>query len=334
MIEEFVIEFLAMFAIFGILTLALNLQYGFMGFLNLGIYLQVIAGALTMGIFPRLAMEIFGVSPGLDFVYDNPQVVASLNQSLSTSPGVSILLLLITIIVAMVIAAFLGWLFTHFEFRLSGIYQVIFVIALAEIVRVIGMRYRPWAGGSIGVNLPDLFGWLGTYHYLGRFVFLLGVFGIVILVFIRFCNSPFGRLLKTIREDEPAAKCLGKDTDKTKRIAVTVASAFAGLVGVLFCLYYASIIPATFNGDDFAFWPLAMIIMGGTGSIGGALLGAAVFTFLRKAIFMLPTFLYFLPFDIKFFDIIFLGLILLLFILYKPKGILPEKFRPMRIHKR
>jgi branched-chain amino acid transport system permease protein len=321
-----IIDILVFFLLYSILSLALHLQFGYTGILNVGIYIYPMIGGFILAIVPfRLAMIIFNVDPRLDFVADNPIVVRILNDYLTRNPLISIGVLLFTIAVVIIVAMLVSWLISYPLLRLEGAYQKIFTLALAECLRVIGLQYFPIAGGVFGIGIPNIFKWMGDFDWIGPIALTACIFAIILLLIIKLCNSPFGRLLKAIRENALAVESLGKDVTKTQKIIMVFSSAIAALVGVLYCLIFMTVTPEAFNVDDFSFWCIAMIVLGGTGNNWGVLIGVLTIIILRRISYISRNYLTFLPFDIAWLEPIMLGTLILLFLIYRSTGILPEK---------
>jgi branched-chain amino acid transport system permease protein len=111
-----------------------------------------------------------------------------------------------------------------------------------------------------------------TFSYLILvFVFVL----ITIFIVRRIVDSPFGRVLKSIREDEIAAEALGKDTLKHKLLAFVIGAFFAGIAGSLYAHYISFIDPSSFTIME-SILILLMVIFGGMGSIKGSIVGATI----------------------------------------------------------
>lgn len=130
--------------------------------------------------------------------------------------------------------------------------------------------------GIRGIPKPTLF----SLHidHLWSYALLVGVCVCVTLLSIeRITNSPFGKVLEAIREDEIAALAVGKSTTRFKTAAFVIAAFFAGVAGVLYAHYTTYIDPTSFGTGE-SFLIFSMVIFGGMGSNLGAIVGAAVLT--------------------------------------------------------
>lgn len=191
-------------------------------------------------------------------------------------------------VLAVLLAGFLGLLFSPISSRLRGIYLGIASLALVFIGQHILFNAETVTGGFNGRNVPafNLFGFVfdtaePQLYVLnvafGRFekLWYLGL-ALVVLSYLFAKNLLRGRpgwAMQMVRDSEIAAAVMGVDVRRYKASAFVVSSMYAGLAGVLFALTFSRIVPDTF-GFDLSIQFLAMIIIGGLGSVGGAALGA------------------------------------------------------------
>jgi branched-chain amino acid transport system permease protein len=134
--------------------------------------------------------------------------------------------------------------------------------------------------GIAGLSRPELgipgFSWSTISFYY----FVLVVFLICLFLIYRITNSPFGYALRGIRENEPRMCSLGYNTWLHKYLAFVISGAFAGLAGVLFVYYNQMIVPAHLAvGTSFS--PMVMVIIGGSGTLFGPVIGAFVIVFVE-----------------------------------------------------
>lgn len=166
--------------------------------------------------------------------------------------------------------------------------------------------------GFSGIRRPAMFRTDDMY-----FLFVLGITLVAGLLVWRVACSPFARLLEASRDDEQAVKSLGKDPSTAKIKAFVLASAFSGLAGALVASQLRYIDPGTFY-LSFLLLGISMVLVGGLASLKGTLVGGAI-------VFLLPTVLRFLPLSPQTLGplrVIFFSLILLAFVMYKPKGLM------------
>ncbi|MGZ4574034.1 MAG: branched-chain amino acid ABC transporter permease [Mycobacteriaceae bacterium] len=191
-------------------------------------------------------------------------------------------------VLAVLLAGFVGLLFSPISSRLRGIYLGIASLALVFIGQHILFNAEKITGGFNGRNVPtfNLFGF--SFATTDPSLFILNVeFGrferlwylglaLVVLSYIFAKNLLRGRpgsAMQMIRDSEIAAAVMGVNVGRYKASVFVLSSMYAGLAGVLFALTFSRIVPDTF-GFDLSIQFLAMIIIGGLGSVGGAALGA------------------------------------------------------------
>jgi branched-chain amino acid transport system permease protein len=184
---------------------------------------------------------------------------------------------------AAVVAGFCGVALGIPVMRVRGDYLAIVTLGFGEIVRIAFTNLEPWTGGPnglLGIAHPRL--WIPgrgvcdfgvaslPYYYL-----VLLITAVVALACLRMARSRIGRAWAAIREDELAASCSGIDTVQLKLLAQGCAAAIAGIAGALFATKQGTITPDSF---DFilSVMILAMVVLGGLGSVPGAIVGALV----------------------------------------------------------
>ena len=329
--------------IFVALALGLNIVVGFVGLLNLGFVAFYAIGAYLWAVFgsPQanhfIAGGWFPLSPNWFFVF-----------------------LLLSIAVGAATGALLGLP----VLRLRGDYLAIVTLGFAEVVRALVNNFdKPinLTNGPKGITpiakpplffkpLLELFGVqvsdAALYPMYFYFLVLLLVF-IIILVTQRLENSRIGRAWKAIREDEIAASAMGVPVVRMKLLGFAVGASFASAVGVLFAAKQVFINPESFTFME-SIGVLAMVILGGMGSVPGAILGATGVTILNLqllkglslwlnglrqsgAVLSLPLLgdwsMANLPaqFEPAKYERMIFGLILIVMMIFRPQGILPPK---------
>jgi branched-chain amino acid transport system permease protein len=329
--------------IFIALALGLNIVVGFVGLLNLGFVAFYAIGAYLWAVFgsPQanhfIAGGWFPLSPNWFFVF-----------------------LLLSIAVGAATGALLGLP----VLRLRGDYLAIVTLGFAEVVRALVNNFdKPinLTNGPKGITpiakpplffkpLLEFFGVqvadAALYPLYFYFLVLLLVF-IIILATRRLENSRVGRAWKAIREDEIAASAMGVPVVQMKLLGFAVGASFASAVGVLFAAKQVFINPESFTFME-SIGVLAMVILGGMGSVPGAILGATGVTILNLqllkglslwlngmrqsgAVLSLPLLgdlsMANLPaqFEPAKYERMIFGLILIVMMIYRPQGILPPK---------
>lgn len=278
--------------VFGLLALALNLHWGYTGLFNIGI-----VGFMAVGIY---VMAI---------VSKAPMTVAETGRA-----GGFGLPIWVGVVAGVLAAALLGLVVALPALRLRADYLAIVTIALSEIVRFTLLsgtfeqfevgQYVVGLGGGSGLILDfphpieALFRGLGLWEvYLGfveAFQVVIPnnpkpvvdslVYGALLLVAVagyyvllrRTGNSPFGRVLKAIREDEEATNSLGKNTNAFKTKSFLVGCGLMGLGGILWYITSGAITPNTFR-PRLTFFVWIALFIGGAGSNTGSVMGGALF---------------------------------------------------------
>lgn len=205
---------------------------------------------------------------------------------LSYKPGAmpDWLWLVLMMAVGAVAAGFAGLVVGLPSLRLRGDYLAIVTLGFGEIIRIV-VQNLEFVGGSYGLTIKPNAG--------GDVIQITPVWMVLLLLII--CIAVSRNLLKTahglqflsVREDELAASAMGVNTTKTKVTAFIIGAAFAGMAGALFSHYEGFITPKHFFMDQ-SFLILAMVVIGGTGSITGAALAGIVLTLLPESLRDLP----------------------------------------------
>src|SRR3954470_10986381 len=168
-------------------------------------------------------------------------------------------------------AALAGWLVGKPSLRLRGDYLAIVTLGFGEIIRVI-IENTPFFGGAIG---------LSPIPHRADFAWIFAVVIITILVAKRLRDSTHGRAFLSVREDEVAAEAMGIDTTGYKVRAFVISAFFGGVAGALSGAFEGNLAPQSFTFVR-SFEVVAMVVLGGMGSITGATIAAAVLTILPE----------------------------------------------------
>jgi branched-chain amino acid transport system permease protein len=197
--------------------------------------------------------------------------------------------------------------------RLKGDYLALATLGFAFIMGSVARNWTDVTRGALGIpGIPKIV--RGNVEFL---IVVLVIAVITYFVFWKLSRSRFGKVCESIRDDELASKMLGHDTFMHKIMAIGISAFFAGLGGSLFAHYITFIDPSIFGLGDLILL-YSMLIVGGLASVKGSAIGAIV-------LFLLPEPLRFIGFPSSILgparEIIF-ALILLLILIYKPRGIL------------
>lgn len=244
----------------------------------------------------------------------------------------------VSLILGAALAAVFGVLIGAPTLRLRGDYLAIVTLGFGEIFRIAMNNMDGFAGPDLtnGPNgipaIPplNLFGWdfgedltiLGFTlgNFANYYLLEIALIAVVVLIFVRSNNSRIGRAWVAIREDETAAAAMGINTTRFKLLAFALGALLAGAAGVVNAHLSASITPDSFQFLQSIFL-LAAIVLGGLGTVSGALLGS--------------TLLILLPEKLRFFAdnrLLIFGLALVLMMRFRPEGILPDKRRAAEFH--
>ncbi|OJU91533.1 MAG: branched-chain amino acid ABC transporter permease [Burkholderiales bacterium 66-5] len=181
--------------------------------------------------------------------------------------------------------ALLGWIMGALTIRRQGIYATMITLALAQMVYFAALQLKFTGGedGLQGVPRGHLFGLINLRDDLTMYFFVLIVVALGFWLIMRTIRSPFGQVLKGIKENEPRAISLGYDTDRFKLVAFIISAALSGLAGSLKTLVmgFASLsdVHWTMSGNV-----VLMALVGGMGTMSGPLVGATVIELLENKI--------------------------------------------------
>ena len=180
---------------------------------------------------------------------------------------------------------FLGWVFGFFAIRRQGIYFAMITLALAQMIFFVALQAKFTGGedGMQGVPRGALFGVISLADDLTMYYVTLAVVVLAFALIVRTIHSPFGQVLKGIKENEPRAISLGYDTHRFKQLAFVLSAALAGLAGSLktLVLGFATLTDVHWTSSGGV---ILMTLVGGLGTLSGPLVGAAVVVLLENKI--------------------------------------------------
>ncbi len=336
MLELFIVfmtDLLALFLIYAILNTGLNIELGYTGIPNFGTVFWFSVGGFTAGVLaPRLSAWLLNVNTsGLDFVDDNMVIVTKINNVLKDTPLQALILLILIIVIAGVLGAIAGAVMSLPAVRLREDYLAISFLAFGEILNVVGRSYRPLVGGPPGIAVPDLWAWSGEWRFMASTLTIL-IVTVIFLVYAEYlARTPLGRALRGIRDAEFAAAAYGKNIAKFRLISMMIGSTLISISGALYVLYSEAVTP-TFFRFHWTFLPWLMVLLGGVGNNIGVLLGTFIYSTIYKLIVYYKFVLMgILPFDVVWLNYILLGILILLVLIYRPQGLLPEKPPKIRL---
>ena len=324
------ISLLTFFGIAAVMALSLNLEYGLAGIPNFGQAMFVSIGAYTAGVVYTRLLPIMAGREAIDPCGSNMGMALQLRSDIMRSmPVIGVSGFLITLIIAALIGGAAGYLASYPALRLKEEWYLALVLLVsAEIMRVFVRGYGVIICGTNGLSgIAQPFTYLPTATARSAAFAGLALLA-ALLAYIyseRLVRSPYGRLLKAVRENANVAACMGKNIPRIRGRVMFIGSAMAAIAGVLFAVNIGFV-----STNDYGvaltldIW--VMVVLGGIGNNKGALLGALIVTLLARVTAVLAIQFNMLGFEWEFNYVryILFGLILLLMLRYRPQGLLPE----------
>jgi branched-chain amino acid transport system permease protein len=356
----FYLEVIFQICLFAALALGLNIVVGFAGLLDLDYVAFYAVGAYLWAFFGSQQYFVLHFAPGTQ-----PSNLPYL------LPGDAFYLFLF---LAIIVAALTGILLGLPVLRLRGDYLAIVTLGFGEVIRVLANNLdkplnftngpqgitpiqRPTMPQAVVDGFNDLFGRLighpiSTADMYNVMFYLFSLVVIIVIIFVtrRLDDSKIGRAWTAVREDETAAIAMGVPLVRMKLAAFAIGASFAGVMGVLLAASRTFISPESFSFMQ-SIGVLSMVILGGSGSIPGAILGAATVTVLNlqilqgfslylselrqsDAIIPLINFAWrdlSTQLDPAKYQRLLFGLILILMMIFRPGGLIPAKRRKRKL---
>lgn len=321
----FMLDIGVLYSIYAILAISVEIEYGELGIPNFAKSAMYAIGAFSVGATAtRLGVWLIGATWEGEFKNTSWIYATMVSSKIASNPLLGLIIFIVPMLIALPLAAMLGLMASYPALRLREDYLGITLIAFSELLRVIVRNYEPLLGGTFGAGVPDFLAFLPVQ--LKNIVFFMIAVGLLVLIwatYYRLTTSPFGRVLRAIRDNEIAAQSLGRDIVKIRATVLVIGSILAAISGVLYAFYVGSV-----NPDDFTvmktFIVVLMVVIGGRGNPFGPLAGAAIYIALDRTITFAKQ-LVSLPFDINYFSYILFGLLLIIIIMWRPGGLIPEK---------
>jgi branched-chain amino acid transport system permease protein len=297
--ENYLIAMAVSGGIYALMALGVNVMWGFAGMVNLGL----------VGFF----------------------AVGAYASALLTKGGYAIA---VGMMAAALIASVVGALVSLVTVRLRGDYLAIVTLGFAETIRIVASNAIPLTNGTDGISgIPGPYrGQLSPEQF--NLLYLGIVTLIVAIVYIgadRLRASPFGRVLRAIRDDEQVAAVAGKHVTLFKVKAFALGSAALGLAGALYAHYTSYIAPDIFV-PLFTLYIKLALLAGGLGNNRGAIVGAfAVVLLLEGSRFLIPLFPGLTPVQGAAVREFLVAVVLILMLRYRPAGLIPERIARLAV---
>lgn len=301
---SYLVFFLVVAGIYAVATLGLNLQWGSTGIMNVGVVGFFGVGAYTAAYvtgpnYPD-AFGGFGLHP------------------------------LVGYLAAMVVSGAVAFVVGLPTIRLKHDFLAIGTFGIAICIQLVAMNWKSATRGFDGLHsLPKPFAAAAGSPFAANLAYLAMVVAIILLVTLaleRMVRSPWGRMLRAVREDETASAALGKDAFRVRLQTFVMGSGLMGLSGALYANFTGFVSPQDLL-PIFTFQVFVMLVVGGSGNNWGAILGAVVIWGLWTATetvlsALLPPGL---QQQVAAVRIVMVGLILVAMLLLRPQGLLPER---------
>ena len=318
---------------YAVMSLGLNVVVGFAGLLDLGYVAFYALGAYSLGWF---GSGFFFKAPRPRARLPRPEHAGGRAPQLHPDPDRR--------------RAHLrpaGMLIGLPTLRLRGDYIAIVTLAFGEIIGVVAVNGQsvPVGGGmtltagNLGISAVDqpYFPGIGQFNLLDLrpwYWLILAILLFVLFVNLRLRDSRLGRAWIALREDEIAAVSMGIPLVKTKLLAYSIGAAFGGMAGAFFGTYYTVVNAGQFQ-FGFSIFILAMVIIGGLGSIWGAVVGGMALGYINN--YLIPDVLNNLPslfglnFQLTQVEFGIFGFLLVIMMLLRPQGLIPERRRRLEL---
>lgn len=290
MVGQFLSQALFLVGLYVMMGLGLNIVVGYAGLLDLGYVAFFALGAYTMGILT------------------------------STGPlGISNLNFWTTLPIALLIGLMAGVILGFPVLRMRGDYLAIVTLGFGEIIRIVATSdwLAPFEGGPQGVlHIPNP-SFFGNLMEKPQEMYYLVIAGSLLIAFvtIRLKDSRLGRQWMAMREDEDVAEAMGINLVQTKLLAFSVGAGFSALAGAIFAARLGNIFPHSFN-LIVSLNVLSLIIVGGMGSIPGVIVGSLILVGMPELLREFTEYRF-----------LMYGILLIIMMLFKPEGFLPEETR-------
>ncbi|MDM0035842.1 branched-chain amino acid ABC transporter permease [Variovorax sp. J22P271] len=223
---------------------------------------------------------------------------------------------IVSILAGGLLSAVLGYLIGYLALRMRDIYLALATFAFGEAMQWVFLSWEKVTGGSNGMKMDpaELFGYKLT-NDLQAYPFVIVLTGLMLWLTVALARSQYGSSLRAVRESDVAAMAMGINVKAMKQSAFAISAAFAGIAGGMYTLFTSFIHPESL-GFQTTILILTMVVVGGMGSVRGAVAGAIAFGLISELLRQLMSVQ----------EIIY-GLILMGFMMFKPKGLFADRNR-------
>ena len=318
----FLITLTTYIGIYLVLSLTLTLEvssgitnFGKVAFYGLGAY----TGAL-IGTYLPLAITGSRASP---FDVNGIQLLYTISKS---NPVLDLSVFLLSLAAGFAVSALFGLLLTYPIHRVGSALVGFTLLSTGEVLRLFYLNTEPLGESKGFMGIPNPFAWLPQARGAeALYLIIVWCFvGLTYFIVSRIMNSPLGRILKGIRDDELVALYAGWPTPLIKSKVLALTSGLTGVAGVLWAYYFTSINPNMFTPSlTFNIW--AMVILGGIDSIVGGVLGTVLLASVDYAARFVIPFIGTTLVTPDYLRWIIVGLVMLVVLLKKPEGLAPRR---------
>ncbi len=333
-----VIAVMTLFGIYSLMSISLNLEYGVAGLPNFGQALFISIGAYTAGLtYTRLLPLLAGAEAIHPCGPTMGQALQLRSEIMAAQPVAGFFNLGATFLLAALIAGAVGFGVSYVTLRLKEEWFLALVLLVGgETVRILVRGADDLICSHNGISsIAQPFYFIGEPRS-SALLFMLLTLALALLAYLysqRLLHSPYGRMLKGLRENEAVTRGLGKGISLARAQIMLIGSVIAAIAGVLFALNTGFV-----NTNDYVVtltldvW--VMVVLGGIGNNRGAVLGAAMIAILDRATQVAAIALNMggSPIEFNYVRYIVYGIILLLMLRYRPQGLLPESRLTTRAH--
>ncbi len=221
---------------------------------------------------------------------------------------------IVSIVAAGLLSAVLGFLIGYLALRMRDIYLALATFAFGEAMQWVFLSWERVTGGSNGMQMQpaELFGYKLT-NDLQAYPFVVVLAGLMLWLTVALARSQYGSALRAVRESDVAAMAMGINVKAMKQSAFAISAAFAGIAGGMYTLFTSFIHPESL-GFQTTILVLTMVVVGGMGSVRGAVAGAIAFGLISELLRQLMSVQ----------EIIY-GVILMGFMMFRPKGLFADR---------